>query len=56
MVKKNIKTRNSFVIYFKYLKGEPVFNNIKNLYKPSKPVHIGIDELVKINKKNINYF
>lgn len=56
MVKKNWNTKNSYTVFFKYLKGEPVFNSILNLYKPSKPVFIGLKELCTINKKKIKIF
>ena len=56
MVKKNWKHKNLYTIYFKYLKGEPVFGNINNLYKPSKPVSINLKELYKINKKKTHIF
>lgn len=56
VVKEDTKTKNYFTIFFKYLKEEPVFTNIKNLYKPSRPVYIGLNELIKINKKKNNIF
>jgi ribosomal protein S8 len=54
---KNIKkNKNNFYIYFRYVKNNPVFYSIKNIYKPSKPVFINFKEIKKINKKNNSIF
>lgn len=44
--------KNIFTIYFQYVNNEPLFKNIKNMYKPSKPVFINYKQIKKINKKN----
>jgi ribosomal protein S8 len=50
------KEENKLVIYFTYRKNNPVFYNIKNLYKPSRPFFINLNQILKINKKNNNIF
>jgi ribosomal protein S8 len=44
--------KNTYNIYFNYIDNEPIFRNIKNIYKPSKPVFINLKQILKINKKN----
>lgn len=52
---KLIKNRkNTYEIYFQYIDNEPVFSNILNMCKPSKPFFINLKQIQKINKKN-NY-
>lgn len=46
--------KNTYSIYFQYVNNEPIFNNILNMYKPSKPFFINLKQIIKINKKN-NY-
>lgn len=51
LVKQN---KNIFNISFQYINNDTVFNNIKNLNKPSKPVIINLKQIQEINKKK-NY-
>ena len=50
------KHKGEFIIYFKHYKNEIIFNNIKNIYKPSKPHFMTFSQIKKINKKNNNIF
>jgi len=56
IIKSVKKENNNYHIYFKYVNNNPVFYNIKNLYKPSRPFFINLDEIVKSNKKKTNIF
>lgn len=49
LVKKN---KSIYNIYFNYINNELIFKNIKNIYKPSKPLFINLKQILKINKKN----
>jgi ribosomal protein S8 len=48
LIKKN---NNVFNISFQYINNDVVFNNIKNLNKPSKPVIVNLKQILEINKK-----
>lgn len=52
---KNVKKikQNFFLIH---INTENSFTNLKNLYKPSKPVNINLKNIIKINKKKTNIF
>lgn len=50
------KNNDYYYIYFKYVGGNTIFYNIKNVYKPSKPSFMNLKEIKKINKKNNNIF
>lgn len=54
MVKK--QSNNCYLIYFKYEENGCIFKNIKNIYKPSKPVFMTLAQINKINKKNNRIF
>jgi ribosomal protein S8 len=48
LIKQN---NNVFNISFQYINNDVVFNNIKNLNKPSKPVIVNLKQILEINKK-----
>ena len=56
LIKTEKNKYNSISIYFQYICNEPVYRNIKNLNKPSKPTLINYKQLIKINNKNNNIF
>jgi ribosomal protein S8 len=42
---------NIYTISFQYINNSIIFNNIKNLNKPSKPYIINLKQILEINKK-----